>query len=363
MLESKHLNLKPGLSGLIRANNEAKFIGSCIDSVIDSLSELIVVYNDCTDDTEKKLLEKVRQYPDKLRIFPYNHKILSHNLTKEEFNYAINLPENSERLHSSQCNYALKQSRYKYAVKIDPDQIYFPEEIKEWCELCKNNEYKINVFDKTIGWTFSIWLSIYRRISQKIGNPATSLLPEKLSIAAFPFYKRYSKWLLLKGKASVSLSGFNIFYINDKYYITFDNKNIHPPYNGEGDHLIFKISEKTYFSRYYTLRQPFSVTEMVNNPCKMFYAGPAWYHLHANRDYCKSKVTNEFLIHPEQFLSFEQFSNISYSDSMKLMSDKIPTLFQKTLFAFVHAIGKDKVIKYKEILNLSPLHGNKIKET
>ena len=37
--------LKPGLSGLIRTRNEAKLLGPCIDSCIDSLDELIVVYN------------------------------------------------------------------------------------------------------------------------------------------------------------------------------------------------------------------------------------------------------------------------------------------------------------------------------
>ena len=35
--------LKDGLSGLIRAKNEARFLSTCIDSCIDSLDELIVV--------------------------------------------------------------------------------------------------------------------------------------------------------------------------------------------------------------------------------------------------------------------------------------------------------------------------------
>lgn len=75
------LNQKNGLSGLIRARNEAKFIGLCIDSCIDALDELIVVYNDCSDRTEDILEEKMKQYPGKLKIFPliiiYYHIILA----------------------------------------------------------------------------------------------------------------------------------------------------------------------------------------------------------------------------------------------------------------------------------------------
>ena len=48
---------KNGLSGLLRTRNEAKLLGPCIDSCINALDELIVVYNDCTDNT-KEVLEK-----------------------------------------------------------------------------------------------------------------------------------------------------------------------------------------------------------------------------------------------------------------------------------------------------------------
>ena len=43
--------LKDGLSGLMRIKNEASFIEGCITSCIDALDELIIVYNDCTDNT------------------------------------------------------------------------------------------------------------------------------------------------------------------------------------------------------------------------------------------------------------------------------------------------------------------------
>ena len=75
---------KDGLSGLIRARNEAPLLGPCIDSCINALDELIVVCFDCTDNTLEILEQKKLQYPDKLRVFEYNRKVLAFNLTKEE---------------------------------------------------------------------------------------------------------------------------------------------------------------------------------------------------------------------------------------------------------------------------------------
>ena len=74
--------LKPGLSGIVRAKNEASFIEACIDSCIDALDELVIVYNDCTDDTPAIVKRKAKQYPDKIKIYAYEHHVLSYNLTK-----------------------------------------------------------------------------------------------------------------------------------------------------------------------------------------------------------------------------------------------------------------------------------------
>ena len=98
-------NRERGLSGIMRAKNEAQFIGACIDSCIDALDELIVVYNDCTDDTPKILERKRLQYPDKLKIYSYNHDVLGFNLSYEDFKLAISLPEDSPRLFCNQCNF------------------------------------------------------------------------------------------------------------------------------------------------------------------------------------------------------------------------------------------------------------------
>ena len=54
--------LKDGLSGTMSAKNEARFIEKSIDSCINVLDELVVVYNDCTDETPEILERKHWRY-------------------------------------------------------------------------------------------------------------------------------------------------------------------------------------------------------------------------------------------------------------------------------------------------------------
>jgi glycosyltransferase involved in cell wall biosynthesis len=72
-------NRKQGLSGIMRVKNEGRFVGACIDTIIDALDELIVVYNDCTDNTEVILRDKVRQYGKRLCKTSYGYRVYLRN--------------------------------------------------------------------------------------------------------------------------------------------------------------------------------------------------------------------------------------------------------------------------------------------
>ncbi len=355
---SNNTQLLPGLSGLMRAKNEGRFIGACIDCVIDALDELIVVYNDCTDDTEIVLQVKVKQYGDKLKIYPYNNKVLYSHLTPEEYEYAVNLPEDSPRLHCTQCNYALEHASYQYAVKIDPDQIYFADEVKKWREVCKGNVKPISFGQKILARIFRLWVSFYRFVSVKYGKVCHVLMPDWFVNLCSQSYIAYASHLLHEGKASIAWSGINVYIEDEKIFIPYDFKNIHPPYNGEGDLVLFKISSKTRFIRYLVTGDKTKVLEYFNNPYPMYFCGPMWFHLHANRDYCALKVSEMKREHPEQFVEADEFVKFSYKDSMKRMKGDIPTLFQRTLFLLVHKIGMSTVRR-----NLKELRSNLLKAT
>lgn len=338
-----------GLSGLIRTRNEAKLLGPCIDSCIDALDELIVVYYDCTDETLQVLEEKKRLYPEKLKIYSYNHDVLSFDMTREEFEYTKTLPDDSPRLYCNLCNFGLSKMQYKYAMKIDADQIYFADEIKKWRDVCCGNNTVKWHYSFILGYIFTTYFSLYRRLSLKFNRPILWLLPNSLISFIIDKYLNLAKWKLLQGKVCIALSGVNLFK-DDKWYIPFDKYNIHPPYNGEGDTVIFKLSEETYYSRRYSDKITYSCTELFHQPYKMMFAGPVWFHLHANRTYCVEKVRKVKKEHPELFVLVDDFLKMSYKDVLKKMDPQVNTLYQRILFALVHKMGLNTIRKHLPLL-------------
>ena len=64
-------NLRLGVSGIMRVKNDGDFIKACVESCIDALDELIIVWNDCTDNSADEI-EKIRQrYPNKIKTYEY----------------------------------------------------------------------------------------------------------------------------------------------------------------------------------------------------------------------------------------------------------------------------------------------------
>lgn len=343
--------LKPGLSGLIRAKNEGRFIEGCIESIINAIDELIVVYNDCDDDTEQILARLREKYPHKLKVYPYNNKILSHNLSQEDFELAKSLPEDSNRLHSSQCNYALSKASYTHAMKIDPDQIYFEKEIKKWSDVCKGNFKKPTVIDRICGLGITHYISLYRRLSSIFRKPLTFMVSRSLIQKFMSGYDRYQFDRLNKGNAAVSFSGVNLFWDNN-WYIPFDKFNTHPPYNGEGDTLLFKVSSSTYYRRLVIDKKPYRVIEQFVHPYKILVVPkPIWFHLHANRQYCVSKVRDIKNKYPQLFISPEEFLKMKYSQVIDLFGKRDDRLYQRILFAIIHQLGMSTIDQNIDLLH------------
>ena len=109
-----------GVSGLLRVKNDEDFLSACIDSCIGPLDELIIVCQPSDDRTQQIVETKRRQYPDKIRAYSYRPRVLSHNLSVEELEYAKKLPSDSIHLLANYYNYTLSKASYRYAVKIFP---------------------------------------------------------------------------------------------------------------------------------------------------------------------------------------------------------------------------------------------------
>lgn len=350
MEQSETKTRRPGLSGIMRACNEGRFIGTSIDCVIDALDELIIVYNSCTDDTEVILKQKIEQYGDKIKTYPYNHKIYFSNLTPEEYDYAVSLPDDSPELFCNQCNFVLDHTSYLYAVIIDPDQFYFADEVKKWRLACMGVNAECKIMQRVTAQLFRYWFALYRRISLKTGKVCSVLMPDWLVNLCASSYIAYGRKMLAEGKASIAWSGINVYVEDENVFVPYDFQNVHPPYNGEGDHVLFRISPETRFRKYLVPGNKTKVLESMYNPYPMIFAGPMWFHLHANRDYCAKKVSKMKQENPDLFVDADKFTYFSYKDSMKHMRNGIPTLFQQTLFLLVHKIGMPTVRRNLKLL-------------
>ena len=334
--------LKNGLSGIMCIKNEASFLETCIDSCIDALDELIVVFIKGNDNSEEILSVKKNQYGDKLLYYEYPHEVLWFEMTRQEYEMAAGFPEDDPRLYSSMCNFALSKVNYKYVIKkIDADQFYFTDELRVWRDMCAKPEAtRFNIIC-LIGFIFDLYISLYRRLSMQLGRPLTPLIPDAVCTMLRKPYLVYAKWRLMRKEAAISLSGINVLY-DDGWFIPFDGVNIHPPYNGEGDHIIFPLSSETFFTKHVgnraINRATYSITEDFHHPYRTMFGGFCWFHMHANRKHCRAKVVTEKVLSPHLFVPVDEFQHMSYQQILTKMAGKIDVLYKKIYFSIAHKL-------------------------
>ena len=137
-----------GVSGLLRCRNNADFLKKCIESCIDALDELVVVFNHCKDKTEEIIYQMQDIYPGKIKIHSYEPFVYPINLTIEQYAEVMSLPSDSIHLMSGYSNYAISKTTYRHIIKIDADQIYFKEKFIKLCSAYRaTNKVKITLWE------------------------------------------------------------------------------------------------------------------------------------------------------------------------------------------------------------------------
>lgn len=338
---------KKGVSGFMRVKNDAEFVEASIDSCIDALDELIIVYNGCLDNTPELVEKKRQEYPNKIKVFEYKHKVYSVNLSKEEYEYALALPDDSPCLLCNYYNFALSKVEYEYAMKIDADQIYFSRQLKEWCDLFRSGDKVRSRYRSTcyyIGWLFNIYFLVYKFVCFR-ANRFYHLLPAKMVGIMRFYYRKYLKYKVTDGNICLSLSGLNVFR-NGEWGVCMGKKdeiiNVLPPFNGEGDHLIFKVSSETYFRKYsmpyYNIlsNSSYSLIEEFVHPYKVLCAGFAWFHLNAMRLKNREKVKTVMERNPRAFVKLSDFFNLKYEEIVDKADQTMFSVRQKVLFSFIY---------------------------
>lgn len=270
-----------GVTGLLRVKNDAEFIDLCIESCINALDELVITYQVCDDDAPRIIEEKRRKYPHKIKTYFYEPYILSHDLSEAEIESVRRMPKDSVHLLSNYYNYSLSKVSYKYVVKIDTDQVYFPEKMKEICDAYRNTNQQVITFKEHMVYHIIIWLRHAYNVF-----PSRYLFPFKWMVDT---YKKFVLKKIANEKVMLSVSGINLFYDNDRWSIPLgNNKNgIRSPFNGVGDTLFFALKRDTYYIpwEYYDRRKEryFYYEIFHKMEQDILFGGFLWFHLDAIR--------------------------------------------------------------------------------
>lgn len=340
-----------GLSGILRVKDDADLLIPCIKSCINALDELIIVYNDCSDNSEEIIYKMAEIYPQKIKVYKYPYKVFSNFESFEDFNKANSLPEDSPNLLCNYYNFALAKTTYKYAVKIDADQLYFTGVLKEWGDCCREQTHRRIDTTYRIGRIVNLLLKVHKYLGFKLGH--VTIIPQLISNKLYDSYKSYVKTRFFNGEdICLSLSGVNVFY-KEEWKVsmgkTGNNVNLLPPFNGEGDHLIFKVSNKTFFTKYYMPyygilnNRKYTLIEQFVHPYRTLCAGFCWFHLNEMRPKTRSKILESYNDFKECFEPVDNLTRMRYRDILRRADKAIFTNRQKVLFSFIFEMDKESV--------------------
>lgn len=111
-------NRENGLSGFMRVRNEAEYLEEAVDSWINQLDELVIVYNNCQDNSEEIIVKCLQKYPNKIKAFHYIPIVYPQG--SEKFKA---LPADDVHSLVNYYNFSLSKTTKKWAIKIDGDLI------------------------------------------------------------------------------------------------------------------------------------------------------------------------------------------------------------------------------------------------
>lgn len=126
-----------GISGFMRLRNEGEFLAHSIESWLPLLDELIIVYNNCQDNTGSISEKYATLYPNKVKVYHYLPVVYPQGSSKYK-----ELDDNDYHSLVNYYNFALSKTTKKWAIKLDGDLIL--DQSKKSLLLEKYRELEIN---------------------------------------------------------------------------------------------------------------------------------------------------------------------------------------------------------------------------
>lgn len=342
---------RPGVSGMLRVRNDAEFIDACVKSCIDALDELVIVYNDCSDESPVLIGKLVEEYKGKIRAFEFKPKIKAWNLDANTVDEILDKTISEENTLAGYYNFALAKTSCEYVMKVDADQIYIPSKLKEICDCYRERDASasLNIFKVVYIYMISLLLSISFRSKKYV-----RLLYIKNVYAR---YKKYLYEYIRKFKPDISMSGVNVIVDGNEVYVSLGRiinkgQNILPPFNGEGDHPIFKVTTSTCFvpivdTSYNRLNNcGYSVIEKLIGLRKLWIVGPMWIHLNGCRRQNYPKSINNIKNYPDSFIRLSDFIKNNYRKMIDDIDESIFNKIKKIRYRFVYMGIDDEFLVY-----------------
>ena len=351
----------------MRVKNDAATLAQSIDSCIDALDELIITYHECTDGSVQIIESKKLQYPNKIIVIPYPYHVIGVGATNEEYEYAKTLPNGHPQLLATYYNNALQYVNYKYVMKIDADQIYFSQDLKELRDGIVKGVHQ-NGLARLCGKL--VYLFYQKRGTKRLWSKWH--LAHWLQYIVVPlFRKQYVDFAvseLLKGNGYLSLSGVNVLRYNDKWCSPLANKIVGVsddmvwPYSGFGDHLVFEADEQT---EYYPYEFPillsssgkgFLIEGYKYRPhTKVFLLGFYWFHFKPMKDISNSQYISYLNKRPNTMFPVDLLGKVSFSRLSKYLfvERDVYWLSKRNFFNFLHNLDKKSIKANMAILECS----------
>lgn len=330
-----------GVSGMLRCKDCADFLEACIESCIDALDELVVVFNHCKDKTEEILYQMQEIYPDKIKIYPYMPFVYPINLTVEQYAEVMSLPSDSIHLLTGYNNYAISKTTYRYVIKIDADQIYFKEKFVRLCNAYRaTNKVKITLCECIAYNMYQAYCSSFRRKEMQ-----NYLWMEGIAVALYPYYYSYVEKMIINEKTVVSLSGINLYTNGEDWMVGTGKKgtDVLPPFNGTRDHFFFQVTSLMMMERavFESKKNNYQVLEILYCNHSMIDAGFCWFHVRANMNNNIKHSDELYQKFPESYVPIKKFCKSRYRNLP--IYDVPRAAFSKSIFSYFFMATKKKL--------------------
>lgn len=131
---------KPGISAFVRVKNGEDFLRQTVVSHIAFFDEIIIVYNDCQDSSAAIIAQLLAEFPNKIKAFHYLPKVSP-----------LGVQNNGGDTMANYSNFALAQTSYSVATKLDDDHIAIESTLKPLVDSIRASHYQL----KQEMWCFS----------------------------------------------------------------------------------------------------------------------------------------------------------------------------------------------------------------